>query len=147
MRELKSSDRNVLAVSDARSSTEIELYYRDPTTREEALYQSRLVQRKGSKILVRAAATRLEFGLEIVTGFRAGDFGVDGEPVSSDPGAGNYYANWKDLLREGAADILRLLAMTVFEGARVVAGADSEIIDDVEAAEETVPLAKSSEGS
>lgn len=141
MRELARSEKNTLTVLDSRSGSEIELYYRNPTPREEALYQSRLMKKKGGKIVVRSFDVRAEFGLKILTGFRAGDFGVNGEPISSDPNDQNYRDDWKKIVAEGASDIVRTLALAIFEGVRVDSPADIELEEVVE--EEPAPLEKS----
>lgn len=141
MRDLGTNDRNILTISDARSGTEIELYYRSPTPSEEASFQARFLKRKGNKVVFNSYETRLEFGLKILTGFRDGDFGLDGNGISSDPLSPNYKADWKDIVKTGASDIVTALAMTVFEGARVL-GADIEFME-AEGLEETSPLAKS----
>jgi len=141
MRELKRSDNNSIAINDARSGTEIELYYRNPTSREEALYQARLVKRKGGKVIVRSFDTRLDFGLKILTGFRDGDFCVDGQPISSTPDSPHYREDWKSIVAEGASDIVRTMAFTVFEGVRVQSADEIEIEETVE--EEPPPLARS----
>ena len=49
MRDLDVSATNKIVISDARSGTEIELYYRNPTTQEEVEYQSKLYKRRGNK--------------------------------------------------------------------------------------------------
>lgn len=142
MRELKTSDRNTLTVFDRRSGTEIELYYRSPSSREEALYQARLVKKKGKKILMNAFETRLSFGLAILTGIREGDFGVDGKPISSEQGSPNYCAEWKKAVEEGASDIVRHLAVTVFEGVQGdTGGLELEVEEEVIG--EAPPLEKS----
>jgi hypothetical protein len=141
MRDLTKSDRNKLVINDTRSGTEIELYYRNPTTQEEIEYQSKLIKRKGKKVLINAFETRLQMGLKILTGFREGDFGVDGKPISSDPSSPNYREDWKDLLKEYAADIVTAFAFAVFEGARINTDIGLEI-DFVEEIEEVPPLSK-----
>lgn len=141
MRELTRSEKNTLTVLDTRSGSEIELYYRNPTSREEALYNTRLVKKKGAKIVIRSFDVREEFGLKILTGFRTGDFGVDGKPISSDPNDPNYRDDWKRIVAEGASDIVRTLALTVFEGVRVDSTADIELEEAVE--EEPAPLERS----
>jgi len=146
MRDLTRSDRNKLIINDARSGTEIELYYRTPTTQEEVEYQSKLIKRKGKKVLINAFETRLKMGLKILTGFREGDFGVDGRPISSDPSSPNYREDWKELLREYAADIVTAFAFAVFEGARVDTNLGLEF-EFEEEAEEVPPLQKNSEDS
>ena len=139
MRELTASDRNVLTVNDARSGTEMELYYRTPTSREDVLYSKELVKKKGKKVVFKAHETRLKYGLAILTGFREGDFGADGRPISTEPGSPNYREDWKDLVEKGAADIVKALAMTVFEGVKVGAGTDLDFDLDEEGAEGEAP--------
>jgi hypothetical protein len=70
MRDLTKNDRNKMVINDARSGSEIELYYRNPTTQEEVEYQAKLFKRQGKKMLINAFGTRLEMGLKILTGFR-----------------------------------------------------------------------------
>lgn len=140
MRELNRSERNTLTIQDTRSGTEIELYYRNPTSREEALFQAKVVKRKGTKVVLKSFDTRLEFGLKVLTGFREGDFGIDGKPISSDPDSPNYREDWKNILADGAADIIRTVGMTVFEGVRVN-NADIELEEVLE--EDHAPLGKS----
>lgn len=139
MRDLKPSDRNKMTITDARSGSEIELYYRTPTTQEEVQYQTRLLKKQGKKVLINAFETRLEMGLKILTGFREGDFGVDGTPISSDPSSPNYREDWKELLKQGAADIISTFAFHVFEGARVDTGIDMDF--DFQEVEDASPLA------
>lgn len=138
MKDLKASENNNLIINDARSGTEIELYYRNPTTQEEVQYQARLIKRQGKKILINAFETRLEMGLKILTGFRDGDFGYDGKPIASEPSSPNYREDWKELLKTAAADIITVFAFHIFEGARV----NTDIEIDFEEAEDTPPLQK-----
>lgn len=153
MRELKSSDKNVLEIFDARSNTDMELYYRTPTTREEALYQAKLVKKKGRKVVIAQHKTRVEFGLRMITGFKEGNFGEDGEPFSADPESPNYREDWKECLERGASDILAILGSTIFEGARPDVEVDvDELLDEEldnkdEVLEEASPLGTSSEDS
>lgn len=139
MRELK-SNKNILTISDAISGSKIEIYYRIPTASEIQAYMSRLIQRKGNKIKMNIADARLEFGLRILEGFRDGDFGIDGKPISSNPASEYYVDNWKELLKESAPDIIMLLAQTVFEGSRVAKEIEELEFED---SEEVLPLAKS----
>lgn len=141
MRDLKKNDKNTLVINDARSGSEVELYYRNPTPAEEASYQSKLLKRKGNKVIVCSYDTRFDFGLRILTGFREGDFGFDGKPISSEKESPNYKEDWKEIVKAGAPDIVNVLAMTVFEGTRV-SGATLDIEDET-VVEETSPLAKS----
>lgn len=144
MRDLTRSDKNKMVINDARSGSEIELYYRNPTTQEEVEYQSKLFKRQGKKMLINAFSTRLEMGLKILTGFREGDFGIEGKAISADPQSQHYKENWKELLKENAADIITAFSFAVFEGARIDTGTemDFEIAGE---AEEVIPFPKSSE--
>lgn len=144
MRELKSSDRNVITVRDGRTGTDIELYYRSPTSREEVLYQSNLVRRKGKKVVVNAGV-RVRFALDILTGFRDGDFGYEGRPISSNPESPNYREDWKEIVKEGASDILRTLSLAVFEGTKVETGdlLEMDFDDEIVLEEDAAPLERS----
>lgn len=130
MRELKQSDKNILRIQDALSGSDLELYYRMPTTSELVSYQSKLMQRKGKKVIIHAFDTRLEFGLKILTGFRDGDFGFDGKPISSEKENANYREDWKELVKQSAPGIINAFSMTVFEGARVEQNIDIEYEDE-----------------
>lgn len=141
MRDLTRSEKNKLTIHDARSGTDIELYYRNPTTQEEVQYQSKSIKRIGRKIVVNTFETRLEMGLQILTGFREGDFGFDGKPISSDPASPNYREDWKELLKENAADIIATFAFTIFEGTRT---SDSGIDFEIAGEEDIVPFRRSS---
>ena len=140
MRDLDVSATNKIVISDARSGTEIELYYRNPTTQEEVEYQSKLYKRKGNKLILHPKV-KVDLGLAILTGFREGDFGVAGKPISSDPESPNYRKDWKDLLGRMASDIISTFATVVYEGARVASDTDVEIETAIE--EDILPLARS----
>lgn len=117
MRDLEQSDKNTLTIKDSISGTDIELYYRLPLTDERVAYQNRLFTSKGGKVKTHTAETRIEYGLKILTGFREGDFGFGGKPISSDPQSKNYKENWKILVKATASDIVNAFAFVVFEGA------------------------------
>lgn len=137
MRDLEESNENELVIDDTISESKIKLFYRQPTTEERVRYQQNLWERKGKKVLVNAEM-RLGIGLKILTGFREGDFGYAGKPISSDPKSPNYRADWKELLKKTSADIVIALAVAVFEGIGMSAKEEEED-------EEELPLAKSSE--
>jgi len=140
MRDLDVSAINKITISDARSGTEIELYYRNPTTQEEVEYQSKLYKRKGNKLILNPKV-KVNLGLAILAGFREGDFGVAGKPISSDVESPNYREDWKDLLGRMASDIVSTFATVVYEGARVASDTDVEIETAIE--EDVLPLPKS----
>lgn len=144
MLDLAVSNRNKITINDSRSGTQIELTYRNPTTQEEIDYQAKAYKRKGKKFYVNTGV-KIKSALDILTGFRQGDFGIDGKPISSDPESPNYYPEWKDLLVKSATHILIAFATAVFDGTR----ADSEIAGDleyvaIEGDDNDIPLPKSS---
>jgi len=146
MFDLTASDKNKITINDVRSGTQIELYYKNPTTQQEIDYQAKAYKRKGKKFLVNTAV-KIRLGLDILTGFSEGAFGIDGKPISSDPDSPHYYPDWKELLVKSAAHILIAFATAVFDGTRV----DSDLTGDLEyvAIEESdndLPLQKSSDG-
>jgi hypothetical protein len=124
MRDLTRSDKNSLIIDDSRSGTEIQLFYRNPLTEEEVAYQAALYRKHGKKVRLNSYEARLKYGLKILTGFREGDFGQDGAPISADPASPYYRENWKDLLRDEAPDIVTTFAFAIFEGARADTGID-----------------------
>src|SRR3989304_5326416 len=111
-------------VFDSATGQEVELSHRLPTTLEEVEFQRKTFRRRDRKsispedIARNLAEIRLDFGLRIVTGFKDGDFGVDGKPISSDPESTNFYPEWKNLLRDKAPRIISALAVGVLEGGR-----------------------------
>ena len=121
----KDQERFTKVVFDSVSGREFELYHRTPTTQEEVEFQRKTFRRRDRRsispedIARNLAEIRVDFGLRIVTGFKDGDFGVDGKPISSDPVSTNFYPEWKALLRDKAPRILSALAVGVFEGGRV----------------------------
>jgi hypothetical protein len=135
MRILSPTHQNELAIDDAVSGGEVVLYYRTPTPRERAGFLAMTILRKGKKVKLNAYAAREEYGLEILTGFREGDYGVPGasgepEPVSSDPASPHYRTDWKALIRDLAGDHIQTLAYVVFEGARASVDMEMDGEDD-----------------
>jgi len=108
-----------LVVHDPVSGAEVTLHYRLPTSEERVAYQLSAFRLEGGERRFCLGETRLKFGLEIMTGFGAGDFLVteaDGE-LPLDPGR---HPDWKERLKEHAPDLVSFLAQRVFEGLRVV---------------------------
>lgn len=138
MRELKAVTNNVLKISDALTGETVELFYRMPTTAERVAFERSAHQWKKNQFVDASAQARIEYGMKILTGFQDGAFAVDGRAISSDPEAENYYAGWKDLVKESAGDLVAALAAAVFQGARVTAAEDDE-------AEDTSPFGQSSD--
>ena len=119
MRDLAPSDTNTVKITDTVSASEIELRYRLPTTQEVVAYQNKLIKKLGGKVVNNIVPTRIEFALKILVGFRDGDFGYNGSPISVDPKSPNYREDWKALLEATAPDILSTFGYAIFEGVRV----------------------------
>ncbi len=118
-RELKPI-RNAIEVLDPVSGDVLTFYHRLPTPREHVLYRAEQLEREGSDIIQAVFETRLKYGLAILTGVKAGDLTVEGAPLSADPAAPGYRADWRDLLAEAVPEIVTAIAFRVFEGAKVL---------------------------
>lgn len=140
MRDLQQSDKNSITVDDRLSGTKLELFYRMPTNDERIAYQRSTLKREGNKLKLKVFESRVKYGLQILTGFREGDFGYGGEPISADPTSQHYRADWKDLLQATASDIVATVAGAVFESARFSGDEGIEFVD--EGGEEVLPLPK-----
>jgi hypothetical protein len=116
---------NSLVVHDPVSGSEVTLYYRRPTSEERVAYQLSAFRLEGGQRRFCLGETRLKFGLEILTGFGAGDFLVaaDGKEAPLDPES---HPDWRERLREHAPDLVSYLAQQIFEGLRVVPREDQE---------------------
>src|SRR3989337_929227 len=96
----KDRERFTKVVFDSVSGREFELYHRAPTTSEEVEFQRRTFRRRDRRnispedIARNLAEIRVEFGLKVLTGFKEGDFGVGGKPISSDPASPNHFPEW-----------------------------------------------------
>lgn len=109
-------------IYDAIGEGDITFYYRLPTTNERIKYNANLFAMRGAnKLQNKSFETRLEMGLAIVTGFKEGDFVVEKEgklqPISSQQNSPNYYADWKNYLREETPELVVALAALVFDAA------------------------------
>lgn len=122
------ASQNTLKMFDNLSGTELSLTYRQPTTSERQGFQNMAIKRRRNKVTTHYAEARLRYGLAIMTGFKAGDFGrlKDGKPVpmATDPGHADYYEGWKKEVEAGAADIVMTLAAHVFESPAEITEAD-----------------------
>jgi len=125
---------NTLKIRDNISNSELEVYYRQPTTEERAAFSNESIQRTRNKLLFRTAQARQKFGLKILSGIREGDFiikkGGKDVPLVSDKKSPNHDPNWKELMMKYAADIVEVLAAHVFE-------ASAEALDEDEGPQET----------
>lgn len=110
---------NEMRFQDNLSGTEIVLLYRMPTTKERVAYANESFQRKGRKLINRAVETRMKFGLNVLEGFREGDFerkvGAAWKPIASDSASDNYFPEWKEHVEKYASDLIEHLAIRVFD--------------------------------
>lgn len=129
-RRLTLEGNNTLLIQDHLSGSQLEIYYRQPTTQERTNFMNMSVTRKNGKVKFQHSEARLKYGADIMTGFRDGDFevSVDGvfKPISSDPNSPNYQPDWKDRVKGMAHDIIELLALRVFEASVAVGEPDEE---------------------
>ena len=115
---------NEMVVADPMSGDQLILYYRSPTTEERQQYVSDLFLQEDGKVKDNTQIARLKWGLELLTGI--GDqtlaLTIDGEtrPVHNNPESEHYRADWKELMREYAADLPVFLALRVFEALRQI---------------------------
>ncbi|MFA5111109.1 MAG: hypothetical protein WC443_06880 [Desulfobaccales bacterium] len=110
--------RHTLAIQDPVSGSVITLIYRRPTSEERVAYQLSAFRFEGGERRFCLGETRLRFGLEILTGFGAGDFIITTEEGETplDP---DRHPDWQARLAEEAPDLVSYLAQQVFEGMRV----------------------------
>ncbi len=118
-RDLAKSERNALTIQDARSGTPVKFFYKTPTAKQEVAYHNSLYQFKGNQLRFNATETRINFALEIITGFADDAFTDNGKPISSEKGKPGYREDWKEMLKDTASDLLNLFSLTIFEGSRV----------------------------
>lgn len=129
---------NSLKINDPQGGEPITFFYRNPTNKERAQYQTNTFKVRGAgRVEIKTFETRLEFGLRIITGFREGDFLVEenGKPVpfSSKEGTRYFRPDWKSLLERDAGDLIAFLAAFVFDG--VTSATDEETHEPEEPAE------------
>lgn len=114
MRDLKSSTKNEFIVFDQISGSKVKLFYKTITTEDRLNYNSEIVRTLSkTKDVKDALKIQIDWSEDLITGFREGDFSVDGKPISSDPDSENYYEGWKGLLKETASDLLLLFSKTI----------------------------------
>ena len=118
-------ERHQMAISDPVSGSVITLYFRRPTSEERVAYQLSVFHLDGGERRLRLSDTRFRFGLEILSGFEAGDFmiQVDREVQSLDP---DRHPDWKEHLGKHAPDLVSYLGQQVFEGLRVLGRGEAE---------------------
>ena len=103
----------------------VTLHYRRPTSEERVAYQLSAFRFEGGERRFCLGETRLTFGLEILTGFGAGNFliAAEGGQTPLDPAR---HPDWKERLAEDAPDLVSYLAQQVFEGMRVASRGEPE---------------------
>ena len=103
-------------------NTSAVLAWRFPTTEEQLAYVTAKYRKEED--------CQLKFGLIVLTGIRDGDFGTDGKPLSSTPGAEGYQENWKDALKENsiASKMISDMAALIFDGAYSVPIGEDEAL-------------------
>lgn len=107
MRDLKNSNKNELTIYDKISDTKVTLFYRTPTTKERIQYKSALINTSlKSKELEEVMKVQINWAKELLTGFSEGSFCFDDKPISAVEDNANYNPGWKEIVAEGAADIL-----------------------------------------
>ncbi len=79
MARILGEPRHTLAIQDPVSGSVVTLYYRGPTSEERVAYQLSAFRFEGGERRFCLGETRLKFGLEILTGFGAGDFIIAAE--------------------------------------------------------------------
>jgi hypothetical protein len=116
---------HTLAIQDPVSGSVITLTYRQPTSEERVAYQLSAFRLEGGERRFCLGETRLKFGLEILTGFKAGDFILadEGGETILDPAR---HPDWQERLAQDAPDLVAYLAQQVFEGMRVAARGEPE---------------------
>jgi len=127
-------DRNELKIRDNLSGSDITLYYRMPTTSEKQAYHNACVKRVKNKVESNHAAARLNAGMVIITGFSGDSFErkVDGRyvPMSAIESDGNYFPEWRDWVRQNAADLVMLLAARVYDTSASIPNEEDEGEDE-----------------
>lgn len=111
-----SEEPNELRLYDNLSNSTIVFYYKMPTSADHAAYTNGMTKRIGNKIVNCTGEQRQTKGLDILTGFRKGDFEKPGGKIfSSDPTDKDFDPDWKKLVAKYAADLVEALAVAVFE--------------------------------
>jgi len=118
MRELRSSDKNEILIFDKQSGTRIKLFYRTPSTSERVQYKSAIINAASKNRLNASDAIsncQLDYAEKFITGFEENNFSVDGNAISSNPASKDYYADWKQFLKDSASDIMFAFVDVVFD--------------------------------
>jgi len=119
MPRILGEERHKMVIQDPVSGSAITLYFRQPTSEERVAYQLSVFHLDGGERRLRLSETRFRFGLEILSGFEAGDFVIQtgSEVRNLDP---DRHPEWKEHLAKHAPDLVSYLGQQVFEGLRVL---------------------------
>jgi len=126
-RQLTTKDSK-MALYDRLSDSDLELYYRLPTTQEQVAYDNALMTRTRNKIKTAVGETRMKYGKIIITGIGDDSFTIekDGKliPLHSRADSEHYDPRWKTHVADMAPDIISKFAFLVFEASVEQAGDD-----------------------
>ena len=125
MPRILGEERHKMVIQDPVSGSAITLYFRQPTSEERVAYQLSVFHLEGGERRLRLSETRFRFGLEILSGFEAGDFVIQtgSEVQNLDP---DRHPDWKEHLAKHAPDLVSYLGQQVFEGLRVLGRGGAE---------------------
>lgn len=119
MPRIFTAEPNKLTLFDNISNSEIVLFYRTPTSKEVAAYSNGMTKRIRNKVITCVGENRQKHGLEVLVGFREGDFILpkNGQniTIASDQSSQNYDPEWKSLIKKFAPDLVDAVAIHVFE--------------------------------
>lgn len=115
-RELKSNSHNEAIFFDKISNSEITLFYKNLTNTERVKFRSAIVNKlmKGGET-EELNEIQLQWAEKILSGFKKGNFLLDGKEISSNKKDKDYYAGWKGLIKESAPEFLIALSDLVYE--------------------------------
>jgi len=130
-REL-TTEKLKLTFYDRLSDSDLELFYRLPTTEEQVAYDNSLVERKRNKINTTVGDARMKYGSKILTGVGDNSFTHEKNgkivPLHSREDSECYAPDWKAKVVKMAPDVISKLGFVVFEGS--LERADNEDADE-----------------
>ena len=119
-RELSKENLRVVFF-DRLSDSDLELFYRMPTSAEQVDYDNSLMTRTRNKITSNIGAARMKYGKAILKGIGDDTFTVQKDggywlPLHSHDDSEHYAEDWKDIVCKMAPDVVSRLGFHVFEG-------------------------------
>jgi len=105
--ELDISDNNEITIYHVASGSKVKLFYTNPDTDLHIMYKSAILNAsvKG-KTIEEIQKIQIEFGLKLINGIRKGDFILKGKEISSDPSDADYLAEWKEVIKKVAGNLI-----------------------------------------